>query len=219
MNKIVYFILFTLLFLFSSNIVAGNIEYNTESNIKKALLVEDYLSRHKGKIDDFIKKYNIFNNSNLLSDLNELDESIKALKKIQNTDIEKQKAEEVILAVINRIKRVNESLKIQLEIEKDIFERNLKSKKNAFSKLGIKIANKINSINLKIAQNIFKDKQALSPKESKIKQNLIKLNKESLKLKNFGNINFKSEEEIKDVFVRILQNIKIEINSMKETLK
>jgi hypothetical protein len=47
------------------------------------------------------------------------------------------------------------------------------------------ISGKIDSINLKIAKNIFTNKNILSEKESKIKENLIKLNKESLKLKNF----------------------------------
>lgn len=219
MNKIIYIILFTILFLFSGNVFAVDVEYNTESNIKKAILVEDYISRHKGKIDDFIKKYEIFNNTSLLKDINELDESIAALKKIQNTNIEKQKAEEIILAVIDRIKKVNESLKVQLEIEKALFEKNLQTKKEAFSKLWIKMADKINSINLKIAQNVFKNKTVLSLKESKIKQNLIVLNWESLKLKNFWSIDFKSEWEIRDSFVRILQNIKREINSMNELLK
>ncbi|MDA3781488.1 MAG: hypothetical protein PF487_14870 [Bacteroidales bacterium] len=135
MNKIIYLILFAILFLFSSNVFALNVEYNTESNIKKAILVEDYISRHKGKIDDFIKKYAIFNNPSLLKDINVLDESMTALKKIQNTDIEKEKAEEVLQAVIKRIKKVNESLKNQLEAEKILFEKKLNTKKEAFIKL------------------------------------------------------------------------------------
>jgi len=219
MKKIVYFLLFVLIFTLSNNVFSFDIEYNTSSNVKKALLVEDYISRHKGKIDSFIKKYNIFNNKTIIKNINELDESILALKKIQNTNIDKIKADEILLAVLNRIKKTNESLKIQLKIEKDIFEQNLKSKKNAFSKLWIKIANKINSINLIIAKKIFKNKDNLSEKELLLKQNLINLNKESLKLKNFSNITFKSESSIKETFVEILQKIKLEINSMKKILK
>jgi hypothetical protein len=36
---------------------------------------------------------------------------------------------------MNRIKNVNESLKKQLEIEKNLFEKNLKIKKDSFSRL------------------------------------------------------------------------------------
>jgi hypothetical protein len=135
MNKVIYFILFTLLFLSKSNIYAINIEKNTDSNIKKAILVEGYLYRHKNNIDDFILKYNLSNNTNLTKDISVIDESISALKKIQNTDIEKIKAEEVIAAVLNRIKNVNESLKIKLEVEKNLFQKKINKKKEAFLKL------------------------------------------------------------------------------------
>lgn len=218
MKKIVCFILFNLLFLFSSNIFALEIEYNTQYNIQKAVLVEDYISRNKDKINAFIKKYYILNNSSIQNNINELDESIIALRKIQNTDIEKQKAEDVLKAVMDRIKDVNENLKKQLEIEKNLFEKNLKTKRDAFSKLWLILAEKITYINTKTAKNIFKNNSSLSSKELKIKQNLVRLNIENQKLKNFWNVNFKSEKEIKDSFIRILQNIKREINSMKQTL-
>lgn len=218
MNKIVYFILFNLLLLFSNNIFASDIIYNTESNIQKAVLVEWYISRNKDKINAFVKKYYILNNSSIQNNINELDESIIALKKIQNKDIEKQKADDILQAVMNRIKNVNESLKKQLEIEKNLFEKNLKIKKDSFSKLWFILAEKIKNINLKTTKNIFKNKSSLSVKELKIKQNLVRLNIESQKLKNFWNVNFKSEKEIKDSFVRILQNIKREINFMKQNL-
>jgi hypothetical protein len=45
------------------------------------------------------------------------------------------------------------------------------------------------------------------------------LNNESKKLKYFWNINFKSEKEIKDSFVRILNNIKREVSLMNSSLK
>jgi len=219
MKKIVYSILFTLLFLFSSNVFSAEIEYNTESNIKKAILVEDYIVRHKSKIENFIKKYNIVNNSNIDNDIRELNESLSALQKIQNNDIKKEIAENIMKAVLVRIKNVNESLKVKFKKEKEKIEYNLNTKKTLYSKFWIKLSDKINDINLKIATKIFKNKTILSTKELKIKQNLIKLNKESKKLRNFWNISFKSEKEIKDSFIRILKNIKREIGLMKDTIK
>ena len=219
MKKIIYFILFIMLFLSSGYQFTTNAEFNTESNIKKAILVEDYILRHKNKIEEFIKKYSLPVNSNLAKDIEVLDESIEALRKIQNTNIDKLKAENIIQAIIIRIKNVNESLEAELRKEKSIYEAKIEKKLKAYSVLWIKLSDKIDSINLKIAQNIFKDKKVLSLKESKIKLNLIKLNKESQKLRNFWNINFKSEKEIKDSFIRILKNIKREITLMKNTLK
>ena len=45
--------------------------------IKKAILVEDYILRHKNKIEEFIKKYSLPVNSNLTKDIEVLDESTK----------------------------------------------------------------------------------------------------------------------------------------------
>ncbi len=219
MKKIIYFILFILIFTFTENVFWLNIIYNTEPNIKKAILVENYIYRHKNNVTNFTIKYNIWNNKIISKNIDELNGLIIALEKIQNTNIKKERADNILQAVIKKIKKINESLKIQLKIEKDIFEKNLKSKKIAFSKLWIKISNKLDSINLLIARKIFKNKNNFSEKELQIKQNLIKLDKESLKLKNFTNTTFQSEKEIKDFFVIILQNIKIEINSMKHILK
>lgn len=219
MKKVVYFILLFAIFIFSNNVFAESKVYNTENNIQKAILIEDYISRHKVNILEFINKYNISNNDKLNNDIWVLKESIDALKKIQNKEIEKKQAEEVLQAVIKRIKVVNESLKVQLKVEKEKYEKKIESKKLAFSRLWKQIWAKIDNINKKIAQNIFKDKKVLSLKESQIKNILIKLNKESLKLKNFWSISFKSEKEIKESFVRILRNIKREINLMKEILK
>jgi hypothetical protein len=59
----------------------------------------------------------------------------------------------------------------------------------------------------------------LTQKELNLKENLIQLNKESQKLRNLKYIDFKSENEIKDSFIRILKNIKREIDLMKIVLK
>lgn len=217
MKKIVYYILFSVLILLPSNIFAY-IEYNTDSNIKKAVLIEDYIYKHKEKIDDFIKNYWITNNSSIKKNLNWLNESIEALQKIQTTQITKQQADNVLNAVLDRIKIINDDLKQQLEIEKSLFEKRLNEKKSSYTQLWLVLWKKIDAINYKIAQNIFKNKTHLTVKENRIKEILISLNKESLKLKNFWKINFNSEKEVKDTFIIILQNIKRQINQIKQNL-
>ncbi|MDP2090422.1 MAG: hypothetical protein Q8K30_02390 [Candidatus Gracilibacteria bacterium] len=219
MKKVIYFIIFNILILLFNKAGAIDIEYNTEYNIKRAILVEDYVIRHKEKIDDFIIKYDLIGNDNLFNDLKIINESIVALKKIQNTNIEKKKADDIMQAVLDRIKIVNENLKTKLKIEKEKFKEKLNLKKQNYQKLGIKITDKIYNINLKIAKNIIKQENGLSLKELEIKNNLIILTRESQKLKNFGNMDFKSEKEMRDEFIQILKNIKSEINYMNETLR
>lgn len=218
MKKIVYLIIYTTLLLTFSNSFASDIEYNTDSNIKKAILVEDYIIRHKEKIENFLDNYDIKDNKELNNDLKILNDSIIAIRKIQNTDIEKKKAEDIIQNILNRIKTVNENLKVKLKIEKELYEKKLDQKKQAYSLLWKKISDKIYNINLKLARNILKDKQNLSFKELQIKNNLINLNKESQRLKNFWDMEFKSEYDIKETFINILKNIKNEINLMNKVL-
>ncbi|MFC1797715.1 hypothetical protein ACFLY2_00580 [Patescibacteria group bacterium] len=135
MKKIVYYILFILFFIISGNVFALENEYNTESNIKKAILVEDYITKHKFKIEEFIKKYEINNDILFSKDINELNESIYALQKIQNTDVKKEVAEDIMRAVLVRIKNINDSLKVKLKAEKEKIERKLKAKKKLYSEL------------------------------------------------------------------------------------
>lgn len=217
MKKIVYFIILSLV-IFSSKAAYAD-EYNQENTIQKAILIEDYIKKHKIRIEEFIEKYEISDTSYLQNDIKVLDESIKALNKIKNSEIKNEKSEEIIQAILKRIKLINEELKEKLNYEKLNFEKRLKTKKDIYSSLWVKISKKIDEVNIKIAKNLFKDTQVLSLKESRVKEHLIKLNNESKKLKYFWNINFKSEKEIKDSFVRILNNIKREVSLMNSSLK
>lgn len=219
MKKIIYYILFNIIFIFSTNTFAWNFEYNTEFNIKKAILVEDYIIRHKSKIEDFIHKYNINNNSNINNHIKEYEQTIEILKKTQNTNIEKEKAEEIIKVVIIKIKEINDTLKSKLKVEKEKYTKKLEIKKLNYFKLWKKLSKKIDNINIKIATKIFKNKTILSFKESKIKLTLLRLNKESVKLRNFWNNKFNSEMELKKSFMDILNNIKKEIKLIKNELK
>ena len=218
MKKIIYAILFETLLLIYTNAFASDIEYNTDSNVKKAILVEDYVIRHKEKINEFIINYDIKNNIDLNNDLRYINESIDALKRIQNTTIEKKKAEEVMQAVLDRLKYINEALKIKLKFEKEKYKEKLNKRKEAYSLLWKKLSEKIYNINLKIARKIIKNNENLSITELDIKDNLVNLNKESQKLKNFWNMNFKSESEMKESFINILRNIKVEIVLMSRSL-
>ena len=217
MKKIVSIILFTIIIITSNNNTLA--EYNQENTISKAILVETYITKHKKRIQNFIEKYWITNSKILENDIKELDESIIALNKIKNWEINSSQSEDVINAIVKRIKYINENLKEKLNKEKLKFQFNLRKKKNTYSKLWIKISEKIDEINIKIAKAIIKLDKTNTLKESIIREHLIKLNKESKKLKYFWNIDFKSEKEIKDSFVRILNNIKREVNEMKKSLK
>jgi hypothetical protein len=131
MKKIIYIILFALLFLLPSNIFASN----TNVNIEKAILVENYIKKHKERIKGFIIKYELKNDSVLNNSLKELNESIIALEQIQNTNIENKKADKIINAIIIRVKNINEELKIKFRKAKKEFKNKIILKKQLYSKL------------------------------------------------------------------------------------
>lgn len=219
MKKVIYIILFIAFFMSFNNVIASNNEYNINSNIKKAILVENYIKNHKAKIDAFIVKYDIKSDPVLEKSINELDKYIQILQKIQKSNINKENNDKVISLVIKNIKKTNESLKLKLKYEKRRYEYNLKRKKEIYWKLWIRLSIKIDDINLKIANKVLKSKNISIQKKLEIKQSLVKLNRESQKLKKISNINFKSEKEIKDSFIRVLKNIKREVNYMKLWIK
>ena len=216
MKKIIYFLLFSLVISISNTVYASK---NQDNIIKKAVLVENYIKKHKEKIEKFIDKYDIKDSKYIKNNIKELNESILALNKIKNSQISNEKSEEIIKTILKRIKYINENLKEKLIIEQQLFEKNLKRKKEIYSRLWDKLSNKIDQINIKIIKSIYSNNKISNEKKEKIKNNLMRLNKESKKLKYFWKINFKSEKEIKDSFVRILKNIKREVKIMKNTLK
>ncbi len=216
MKKLII-IMFVFISFFNTWVLA-NWSKNTQVNIKKAILVEEYIIKHKEKVEEYIIKYKI-NNSNINYNIWELNDLIKILKSIQNNNIKKEKAEEIIAKTLTKLKTINNNLKHLLKNEKSSYNSALQEKIHLYTKLWKKISDKIDNINYKIAENTIKNKKILSLKESNIKKHLIVLNNENKKLKNIENEKFSSEKEIKTYFIKILKNIKNELNLIRKTLK
>lgn len=215
MKKIFTFLCIALLFLSFSTVWA----IDNESNSKKVGLIEDYISKHKLNIEELIDKYQITNNPIIDENVLILNQSLEAVQKLKQETYDDNKVENVLQDIIKRVKQVNSSLKEELKYERRKFEIKLAQKQEVYNTLWKKLSSKIYDINLRVAKKIFKNKTVLSLKESNIKLHLINLNQESIKLKNFWQINFRSQKEMRDAFASILANIKTEVNLMKKELK
>ncbi|MBT3727035.1 hypothetical protein HOG21_05110 [bacterium] len=128
--KKIFIIFFIFISFFSSYVYANN----TEENIKKAVLVENYITNQKEKIEEYIIKYSIYNKT-INYNISELDNLIKILKSIQNKNIEKDKAEKMLIKILKKIKSVNNELKILLKKEKDLYNKEFIKKLNLYSEL------------------------------------------------------------------------------------
>ena len=63
------------------------------------------------------------------------------------------------------------------------------------------------------------NKEILNSKESILKENLNRIAEISRELKDFWEINFNSEKEIKTYFKNIIQDIRRELLKLKENIK
>lgn len=185
----------------------------------RAELIQKYIKQHKDNINKFIIEYNITNNIPLDRKLEELNTFSVLIYKIQIWQIQWTEAKRNINQILSAIKRINEEFKILLKKEKELFERNFQKRKLLYSEIWKKLAQKLDQINIQIATKIFKGKTQLSEREKQLKRHLLELNKESIKLKNIHNINFQSEQEIQQAFIRILKNIRREMLWIKATIE
>ena len=189
------------------------------SNIAKAVLIEKYLINHKEKIELFSKKYFLEDDEEIKVKLERISSLIKYLEKIQVNKLENEKVELAILTILKEIKTINKELKDILIIKKQEFDDKLDEKKEYYWKLWKKLALELNKINVSLSNKGLKDKKILTLKESKLKNALIQLEKEEIKLNNFDKIKFNSENELKQAFLRTLLSIKKEMKIIRENIK
>lgn len=217
MRKLLFLIYVCLPFM-NADITFAQSSSQKEVTIQ-AELIQKYVKQHKINIEKFISKYEIVNNNSLNLKLRELETFQVLLYKIEKRDYTENEAKIKINQILSWIKRINEEFKITLTIEKNNFEKRLERKKAAYSKIWKKLSIQLDRINIGVAKKIFQNKTTLSQKDLIIKKHLLSLDNESKKLENIGNINFRSQNEIRQAFIRILKNIKREMQGLKSTLK
>ena len=111
---------------------------------------------------------------------------------------------------MKKLRKINDELKNLLKEKKELFEEQLKNKALSYSKLWKKVSLWLNNLIKKIAI-ITKNKNIEKSKKKQILVHLRKLELYSNNLKNFINIEFSNEKELKVWFIEILKNIKIEM--------
>lgn len=213
MKKIIFFIILLILsFGINNEVWANKTSWSIIQSItiKKINLIEKYIIEHKRKIELFAKKYNVINDKELNSHLRDLSDIIKILWKLKTWNYNKVDINEVILKIVKKLRKINDELKNLLKEKKELFEEQLKNKALSYSKLWKKVSLWLNNLIKKIAI-ITKNKNIEKSKKKQILVHLRKLELYSNNLKNFINIEFSNEKELKVWFIEILKNIKIEM--------
>lgn len=217
MNKVI-FLICMFLSLFHVEILHAE-ENNKNQTILQAELLSKYVVKHSLNIENFKKKYNISDSSQINNQLQKLQKYQLVLQKIQEKRITGEVAKKSMHDILKNIKIINSQLKYSFIEEKKNYELRLEKKKKWYASAGKKLSKQLDTINIKIAKKILQNKSNLSSREKRIKNHLIILNQESKKLSTIESKTFETEEELKNYFVQILKKVRTEMIALKKTLK
>lgn len=191
---------------------------NTQNNIKSAYLMEKYTKNLILNLVTFQDTYNLENDKDIQNIIYKLDNVTNNLKKIQSTNLDKQKAETAMNILLEQLKSINNEIKSILKQKKDIIKKDVEKEKTKYSSLTIRLSTKMDKIIYELAKKI-KSSDWLNNNELQIVKNIKILEAENKKLKDFGNSDFLTKEEIRSAVISILINIKSEIKLIKSLFK
>lgn len=221
MKKIVLTIFCLLLhWIFTPNIQAfqSDSKLNTKNSYTQFDLLETYLIKHKQKIEVFQEKYNIHSNKNLNILLVEIQNLILISKKIKNRKIEWYESRDISSHIIRRIKIINSKIKLILTQEKNLYQKDLKKKKEIYSNIWIKAGNQLIIIIQNLVNRVTESNISIE-KKMKIIIHLKNLQKNSKKLRDFWNNDFNNEKIMQESFILILKEIRDDMSAIKKILK
>ncbi len=220
-SKLLFFIFFipSICFALDYNdkieIVDFPITPNTQTNIDWAKLIELYLSNLKKEITIFINKYQIWKDDNLNNFLIKIDKMISSLKKIQTVSLEKANADEVMRSIVKDLKILNPKIKIYLKNKKEEVCINTENIKKRYISISNKFSKSLSLFTQKLTY-IINNSNYKNKKE--ILQYIEKIKIENNKLLDFKYNFFNNPLEVKERFLRILNNIKTNIIHIKNLI-
>lgn len=187
---------------------------NTDDNIRQAESLEKDVADFKNKLIIIQKKYKLEDDNTIKNSLKNISEIIYILRKIQTTKINKNTAENVIKIVINELKDINSSTKSYLKNIK----YNVDKSKEIYNKASMNLYYKLNKLTLDFIK-YYKNKEKLTKKDKEIIKVVQNIYKNSLKIKNFKNIDFYNKEDMKEYLINILKDIKNNFIEIRKIVK
>jgi len=102
----------------------------------------------------FQDTYNLENDKDIQNIIYKLDNIINNLKKIQNSNIEKEKISTVIEIILTQLKDINREIKVLLKQKKDTLQQEAEKEKIKYAIIAIRISEKIDKVIYQLAQKI-----------------------------------------------------------------
>ena len=189
-----------------------------ENEIDKLELIERYIVNYKKNISLVVAKYEIKDNKDIKDTTDSLNFLLEIISKVKDSNMSEQEKERVVKFLTKNLKEINWKSKETLKKWKEDFDKKVKQIQESYSKLWLKISWQLDFFIQKI-HKLKLNKQILNSKESILKENLNRIVEISRELKDFWEISFNSEKEIKTYFKNIIQDIRRELLKLKENIK
>ena len=187
-----------------------------ENEIDKLELIERYIVNYKKNISLVVTKYEIKDNKDIKDTINSLDFLLEIISKVKDSNMSEQEKERVVKFLTKNLKEINWKSKETLKKWKEDFDKKIKQIQESYSKLWLRISRQLDILTQKIYKLKFNNRENTN---SILKENLDRITEISKELKDFWEINFNSEKEIKTYFKNIIQDIKKELLKLKENIK
>jgi len=191
---------------------------NTQANINKAKLIKKYALNYKKEIKNLLKIYQIPTSPLLSRSMKEIDIMIDSLNKIEVKNIEKTDADKIISSVIFWLKKINQKLTPYLKDGQLSFQKSLKKRKARYIKIGNILSKSLENFIQKLSLALTKKKK-LTPSNKEVVRSLVRLDKTVDKIKEFQKIDFKTKQDMKNYYIKIIKSIRREIKIIKNLLK
>ena len=186
----------------------------SEANISAAKLLQDYVESYEEKINDLLDSYNSENTQIIQAVNSSLKQMSRSLDIIQYKSIDPLVVNGVMESIVTDLKGINNKMKIYLSQEKQLHEDRLSSIQQNYSQIGIKISRVLDNL-VSVLSKAMIQKDSLSEKEKELVRSLLIIRTQSDKIKDFTNLSFQSQEEMKAYFQDIISVIQQEILQMK----
>lgn len=194
--------------------VDSQFEDVSKNNISAAKLLQKYVESYEEKINALLDSYNSQNTEIIKAVNKSLKKMSKSLDIVQYKSVDPLVVHEIMQSIVTDLKTINNSMKVYLEQERQLSLMRLQAIQDNYIKIGIKISTILDNLVDALSYSLVQ-KKSLSEKEKEIVRSLVIIREQSSKIKNFKNISFTSQWEMKEYFQEIIFTIRAEIISMK----
>lgn len=225
MNFIKILSILPVLILSANQVVA--LDYNDEipvsstfrdletDDISAAKLLQNYVASYESKINRLFASYEVEDRNIIDAANQQLKQMSRSLDIIRFKSVNPDVVPQVMQSIVSDLKTLNNRMKIYLEQEKIIYFAKVRKIQKNYDIIGVKISNILDSI-VGVVTNSLIDKKSLSLKEQEIVKSLISIREQNDNIKNFRNVTFWSEGEMKEYFRDIIKIIRVDIRNIQQ---